>query len=390
MLKVESDTSPPKSPLYTNISPEDAVRLKLNLEDMNLRELACELCDRKYGWAGQWVLKDQDYLKNMLVNSIMELDDRERGIRKAEEDRQKETMPEGLSKMEEIKWKRDNMKKKLMAEAVEAKMQAVRAEAEAAERASAEAKQGSEEMKTQRLRKPPSLEPLQRQGEMKTQGLRKPPSLDLLMEPQKLEVRGAEGELVETDKPGVKGESRKLSKSLSKISSEESVQTGGPSASEREPMRKLLARTDAELQGIQESEKDVSAGGGKRRNKTKNRQGSNNKKKRKTKNRQRSNNKGKRKTKNKFSLKNAKKRMISKEKYKELIQKRQHNKKLSLNDRKKLDHALFINYCKCVKSLKYDSKVKDYLEYPVCMSSIYKKRGFNPPKGVTVRCKKYK
>ena len=112
------------------------------------------------------------------------------------------------------------------------------------------------------------------------------------------------------------------------------------------------------------------------------------KKRNKTKNRRRTNNK--KQTKNKFSLKNAKKRMISKEKYKELIQKRQHNKKLSLNERKKLDHALFINYCSCVKSLKYDSKVKDYLEYPVCMSSIYKKRGFNPPKGVTVRCKKYK
>lgn len=112
------------------------------------------------------------------------------------------------------------------------------------------------------------------------------------------------------------------------------------------------------------------------------------KKRSKSKNRRRTNNK--KETKNKFSLKNSKKRMISKKKYKELIQKRQHNKKLSLNERKKLDHALFINYCSCVKSLKYDSKVKDYLEYPVCMSSIYKKRGFNPPKGVTVRCKKYK
>ena len=35
-------------------------------------------------------------------------------------------------------------------------------------------------------------------------------------------------------------------------------------------------------------------------------------------------------------------------------------------------------------------KVKDYLEYPVCMSSIYKKRGFKPPKGVTQKCGKYK
>jgi len=96
------------------------------------------------------------------------------------------------------------------------------------------------------------------------------------------------------------------------------------------------------------------------------------------------------KLKQKYSLQKAKKRIVSKKKYQELIQKRQHNQKLSLNERKKLDEALFVNYCSCVKSLKYDDKVKDYLEYPVCMSSIYKKRGFKPPKGVTQKCGKYK
>ena len=96
------------------------------------------------------------------------------------------------------------------------------------------------------------------------------------------------------------------------------------------------------------------------------------------------------KLKPKYSLQKAKKRIVSKKKYQELIKKRQHNKKLSLKERKKLDEALFVNYCSCVKSLKYDSKVKDYLEYPVCMSSIYKKRGFKPPKGVTQKCGKYK
>jgi len=98
----------------------------------------------------------------------------------------------------------------------------------------------------------------------------------------------------------------------------------------------------------------------------------------------------KKKTKPKYSLKRDKKRIVSKKKYQELIKKRQHHKKLSLKERKQLDEALFVNYCSCVKSLKYDPKVKDYLEYPVCMSSIYKKRGFTPPKGVTVRCGKYK
>ena len=98
----------------------------------------------------------------------------------------------------------------------------------------------------------------------------------------------------------------------------------------------------------------------------------------------------KKKTKRKYSLKKAKKKLISKDKYKELIRKRQHHKKLSLSQRKKLDHALFINYCSCIKSLKYNDKVKDNLEYPICMSSIYTKRGFKSPKGVTKRCKKYK
>ena len=98
----------------------------------------------------------------------------------------------------------------------------------------------------------------------------------------------------------------------------------------------------------------------------------------------------KRKTKRKYSLKKAKKKLISKDKYKELIRKRQHHKKLSLSQRKKLDHALFINYCSCIKSLKYNDKVKDNLEYPICMSSIYIKRGFKSPKGVQKRCKKYK
>ena len=88
----------------------------------------------------------------------------------------------------------------------------------------------------------------------------------------------------------------------------------------------------------------------------------------------------------KRSVKRSKK-LISKTKYKALIKKRQHHEKLSLTERKQLDNALFVKYCSCVKSLKYDKNVKDYLEYPVCMSSIYKNRGFKPPSGVTSKCK---
>ena len=65
------------------------------------------------------------------------------------------------------------------------------------------------------------------------------------------------------------------------------------------------------------------------------------------------------KTKSKFSLKKAKKRLISTKKYKDLIKKRQHNQKLSLKERKQLDHALFIKYCSCIKSLKYNGRIKE-------------------------------
>ena len=95
------------------------------------------------------------------------------------------------------------------------------------------------------------------------------------------------------------------------------------------------------------------------------------------------------KNKKKISLKKAKRRIISNKKYKELIFKRQHNKRLTLNERKKLDQALFINYCSCIKSLKYNKNIKKNLEYPICMSSVYTKRKFKSPKNVRKRCKKY-
>ena len=98
----------------------------------------------------------------------------------------------------------------------------------------------------------------------------------------------------------------------------------------------------------------------------------------------------KKKTKRRYSLKKAKRGMISKSKYKELIKKRQHHKRLTPSQRKKLDHALFINYCSCIKKIKYNERVQKNLEYPFCMSSVYNKRGFKSPKGVTKRCKKYK
>ena len=81
--------------------------------------------------------------------------------------------------------------------------------------------------------------------------------------------------------------------------------------------------------------------------------------------------------------------MISKKKYNELIKKRQHHKKMTLKERKQLDHALLINYCSCIKKLK-NKKTKKNLEYPICMSSIYNKRKFKSPKNARSKCKKYK
>jgi len=81
---------------------------------------------------------------------------------------------------------------------------------------------------------------------------------------------------------------------------------------------------------------------------------------------------------------------LSPKRYKELIHKRKTKKRLTKRQKKQLDHELFVNYCKCIKSLKYDKAVKKGLEYPICTTSIYTNRGFTFPKGTTKRCKAYK
>ena len=81
---------------------------------------------------------------------------------------------------------------------------------------------------------------------------------------------------------------------------------------------------------------------------------------------------------------------ISTQEYKSLIKKRQHHHKLSLRQRKKLDEALLVNYCSCLKRVRYDKKTKKGLEYPICISSVYKKRGFRSPKKANQHCKTQK
>ena len=65
-------------------------------------------------------------------------------------------------------------------------------------------------------------------------------------------------------------------------------------------------------------------------------------------------------------------------------------KKLTKKQQKDLNKTLFVKYCKCIKTLKYNGKIKKNLEYPICMSSVYTKRGFKAPKDVKKKCKKYK
>ena len=82
-------------------------------------------------------------------------------------------------------------------------------------------------------------------------------------------------------------------------------------------------------------------------------------------------------------------RTIGKKKYSKLLRKKRTKKKMTKKEKRQLDHALFINYCKCIKSLKYSKKYEEGIEYPICTSSIYKKRGFKPPKTIQKICRKY-
>ena len=91
---------------------------------------------------------------------------------------------------------------------------------------------------------------------------------------------------------------------------------------------------------------------------------------RKTNNRRKKNTRPKKRTTNRRrSIKDV--RMISKKKYTHLLKK----KRLTKKEKKNLNHALFTNYCKCIKRLKYSRSVPKGAEYPICISSIYKNRG---------------
>ena len=97
----------------------------------------------------------------------------------------------------------------------------------------------------------------------------------------------------------------------------------------------------------------------------------------------------------KISKKKSKKRSIkktrtvSKKRYTDLLKKKTMRKKMDKKDKKELDKALFVNYCKCIKKLKDSKDYQEGAEYPICMTSVYKNRGLKPPKDVAKKCKRY-
>ena len=82
-----------------------------------------------------------------------------------------------------------------------------------------------------------------------------------------------------------------------------------------------------------------------------------------------------------------KKRKLSifEKKYKALLKKRRrYNTSLSKNEKKQLDDALFVKYCKCLKKFESEGDSKGY---PICMNAVYKQRKIKPPKNPVKKCK---
>ena len=76
--------------------------------------------------------------------------------------------------------------------------------------------------------------------------------------------------------------------------------------------------------------------------------------------------------------------------------------KLSKKNKKILDRTLKKKLCKCIKGVRYSNKRSNRRsnsnkrsnkrsnkgsEYPICLSSIYTRRGFKPPKKAIKGCK---
>ena len=87
---------------------------------------------------------------------------------------------------------------------------------------------------------------------------------------------------------------------------------------------------------------------------------------------------------------NRRARALTDDRYHALVQQRQSKKRISRSDKKSLDKELNQRFCKCLRTVKYSKKIKKGSQYPICMRSIYKNRGFEVPKGVIKNCSKTK
>tara|TARA_B100000925_G_C21682628_1_gene334730 strand:+ start:150 stop:479 length:330 start_codon:yes stop_codon:yes gene_type:complete len=88
----------------------------------------------------------------------------------------------------------------------------------------------------------------------------------------------------------------------------------------------------------------------------------------------------KRKRKRKKSMKLS----ISKERYKRLVSKKMKRQRMTPREKKLLNDALYIKYCRCLKAL--ESKDYQSKTYPICMNSVYKRRKVKPPYNAARRC----
>jgi hypothetical protein len=71
---------------------------------------------------------------------------------------------------------------------------------------------------------------------------------------------------------------------------------------------------------------------------------------------------------------------ISKKRYNKLVTK----SKLTKHEKKLLNDALYVKYCRCL--IKFKTSGNELKGYPICMNSVYKKRGIKPPKNASKQC----
>lgn len=86
---------------------------------------------------------------------------------------------------------------------------------------------------------------------------------------------------------------------------------------------------------------------------------------------------------------------ISNKQYKTLIQ-NYNNNSITSDDKKKLDKALNIKFCKCIKhfylnetfdNIINDTEIDKNKKYAICTNSIYKKRNIEVPSKVSYSCR---